>query len=243
MMRRLSAFSLIEIAITLIIFGIIAGLSIPLLTTNQRLSQQQTTRTHRDQIIAALASYVLQHHKLPVPLKTVGSEIHPHCNDANGCTGIVPYKILGLSERTAKDGYGHWFTFVIHPALSKTVPPSQSRGAPFCAIQQNLISVRNSATNQAVIEPQGDPIAFVLISHGKEGRGTLTDNGQRLASQGLESQNTQEDFNFWEGHVLGFDHQTYWTTRNNFMAYHAKSPCSAPSRNEPSSTRQSGTLS
>jgi type II secretory pathway pseudopilin PulG len=49
--RHLSAFSLIEIAIVLIILGLILGLTIPMTVSSQKVSQQKITQTHQEQII------------------------------------------------------------------------------------------------------------------------------------------------------------------------------------------------
>ncbi|WP_038465963.1 hypothetical protein [Candidatus Odyssella acanthamoebae] len=230
MTRRLPAFSLIEIAIALIIIGILASLTIPVITTHHRFNQQKTTDNHREQIMAALAAYVLQYHRLPAPAPTSEGKAIEKCTKPAQCVGFVPFTTLGLSEKTAKDGYGNWFTFAVHPELTQTEAQTVSRGKYFCKVSSHLIKVQNLHTARNIIEESEDPLAFVLISHGKMGNGALTDSGNRLPSQGAEARNSQGTLNFVDGQGPEFGHQVYWVSRNVFRSLHTKSPCTGESR-------------
>ncbi len=230
MTRRLAAFSLIEISIALIIMGLFASLTIPLITAQHRLNQQRTTHNHQEQILAALAAYVLQHHHLPAPAASSQGKAINNCEKHTQCVGFVPFTTLGISEKTAKDGYGNWFTFAVHPELTQARSQTVNKGEYFCNISAHLIRIRNIHTNQSIKEEKKDPLAIVLISHGKTGGGALTESGSRLPAHGPETKNSQGTLNFIEGHAPDFDHQVYWITRDIFMAYHAKSPCTEESR-------------
>lgn len=234
---HLNAFSLIEIAMSLIILGIIAGLTVPSLITTYRLHQQKITAGHRDQVVGALAAYVLQNQYLPAPAESISGISLSECGKSDKCIGFVPYKTLGLPEKIAKDGYGHWFTFAVQPSLTQSGLSDSLKEKRFCTVYKNVISVHDIHTNKTVIANRLDPVAFVLISHGPEGRGALTDSGNRIPAVGPEARNAQNELSFVEGTAPDFSHQLYWITRNNFMAIHAKSPCmpsissNKPSRN------------
>ncbi|MBW8309684.1 MAG: type II secretion system GspH family protein [Candidatus Paracaedibacteraceae bacterium] len=237
MTRRLSAFSLIEISIALIIMGIVASMTIPLLTVQHRLNQQKTTHNHEEQIVAALAAYVLQYHRLPAPAPSSNGKANKNCENHTHCVGFVPFTTLGLPEKTAKDGYGNWFTFAVHPTLTKTQARTNDGSSEyFCKISAHIIKLQNLFTNQNIVEEKEDPLAFILISHGKKGGGALTDTGSRLPAQGAETKNSQGRLTFVEGQAPDFDHQIYWITRDNFMALHAKNPCTEESRQPPQRT-------
>jgi type II secretory pathway pseudopilin PulG len=230
MTRRLPAFSLIEIALALIIVGILASLTIPLITTHHHFNQQKTTDNNRDQIVAALAAYALQYHRLPTPAPTSEGKAIENCRNPAQCVGFVPFTTLGLSEKAAKDGYGNWFTFAVHPELTKTEAQTVRGGRYFCNVSSHSLKIQNLHTAKSIIEENEDPLAFVLISHGKRGHGALTDSGDRLPSQGAEARNSQGTLNFVEGQGPDFGHQVYWISRNVFRSLHAKSPCTAESR-------------
>ncbi|WP_010299994.1 hypothetical protein [Candidatus Odyssella thessalonicensis] len=230
MTRRLSAFSLIEIAISLIIIGLIASISIPLTTASYRLHQQRTTDNHQKQIMTAIAVYVLEHRQLPAPAQRSDGLANVSCQQQpDKCIGFVPYKTLGLSQKVAKDGYGRWFTFAAHPKLANItttdMPIASQRLSRFCAVNFSRITIRNVNNAQEVTHSQVDPIAFVLISHGKAGRGALTDSGERIAAVDSEKINSDANLDFVEGIAPNFDHQLFWETRDNLMAFYAKTPC------------------
>jgi type II secretory pathway pseudopilin PulG len=235
-MKRLSAFTLIEIAIALIVMGTLTGLLIPLVTTSYRLTQQRTTETHKEQIFSALAAYVLRHFLLPAPADSSSGEAIENCrNDYSRCMGYVPYKTLGLPEKVAKDGYGRWFTYAVQPALVNRSENKRGTQHTFCTAFANEIQLRSVRTREIVNpEPfnnsQNQPdyytsIALVLISHGAPGRGALTDSGDRTPATGDEAINIHQDLNFFEGKTPEFDHQVYWLNRDQLMSYYAKSPC------------------
>ena len=221
--RRLSGFSLIEIAIVLIILGIILGLTVPLVTASQKISQQKTTLSHQQQITSSLAAYVLTHNKLPSAAALSDGQATPS-NQSGVSLGYVPFVTLGLPEAVARDGFGRWFTYVVDGSLTRT---DNRMNEDFCGVQRPLIHIKSPQTSQDLAFINGDPVAFVLISHGIEGNGALTDSGTRLAAQGLETINSDSSPDFYDGQVPGLSHKLFWVTRNNFMATYAKSPCSA----------------
>lgn len=240
MTRRLSAFSLIEVAIALIVMGIITGFAVPLITSNYRLAQHHKTDNHREQIVAALAGYVLKNNRLPSPALTTQGIGAQFCDRTETCVGYVPFTILGLPEKTAKDGYGNWFTYAVNPKLTNPKDHNIQNRVVFCSVSQDIIKIRNIHDHHSISVPSNDPIAFVLISHGPNGSGALTDQGDRTEAVGLEEQNSQPTFEFVEGQAPNFDHQVFWITRNNLMAFYAKKPCDEISPSQ-SSARIQGT--
>ncbi len=64
MIRKLSGFSLLEVAIVLCIIGIISGIGIPALNNFLKYQKIRKTEDHIEQIIQSLASYVLTKREL-----------------------------------------------------------------------------------------------------------------------------------------------------------------------------------
>ncbi len=222
--RHLSAFSLIEIAIVLIILGLILGLTIPMVLSSQKVSQRKITQIHQEQIIQSLASYVLQYSKFPGAASQADGKISP-CHQGDVCFGYVPYKELGLSESVAKDGFGRWFSYAVHSALTRTGVATDPTTEKLCRITKRAIRVRSTHNQDDLSTSTTDPIAIVLISHGENGGGALLDSGDRLPACGYESINSQNSSDFYEGQSPENAHHVFWITRNNFMAIYAKTPC------------------
>lgn len=109
----LQGYSLIEIAIVLIIVGIMAGYGMPMLTGMQQNAKNQVTHKHQDHIIHALAGYALINGKLPLPLDTFSSK-------GGILIGFVPHLELGISEDLTKDGFGNHMVYVVAKSMTRT---------------------------------------------------------------------------------------------------------------------------
>ena len=204
--------------------GTVLGLVVPIVTAGYRISQTKTTDFHQSQIVSALASYVLANRRLPAAaLSSDGRE--SQIGQGRLSVGFVPYMTLGLPESVAKDGYGRWFTYAVHGGLTRTVAQAHPRQDEFCEIRNHHIRIKSAETGQDLANKTGNPVAFVIISHGAEGGGALLSTGERLRSQGLESTNSDASQDFYEGSAPGFGHKVFWVTRDNLMAIYAKSPC------------------
>ena len=204
-------FSMMEMCIALIFMGVVLSATFSLIRSYRRTSKEEVTRLHQQKIMQALCSYFFRCQHLPYPSDSnqnigqsytsfvyknlpkapyvkepVGTEI---CSwfDAYAI-GIVPFKNLGLPEKVAKDGFGHWITYGVESAML-TAGPHVSLGA-FCKnIYRNSPSIIIQDRSQ-VIGPElsksthctkdstevkrhsdtiKDGIAFVLISHGPSG--------------------------------------------------------------------------
>ena len=136
MMRsRQLAFTLVEIAVVIVIASILiaifAGLSSGLLAQQRR----QTTVTRLSAIDASLVQYVVQQKRLPCPADgsaAAGIEVG---SSATGCTGdqargVVPWITLGLSESEILDGWGRRITYRLDPTLAGTNRMNMSQCDP-----------------------------------------------------------------------------------------------------------------
>lgn len=123
-MRSARGFTLIEIAVVIVIIAFIiaifAGLSSGLLAQQRR----QATINRLAAIDAALVQYVMQQKRLPCPADgsmQTGIELWA----AGACTsdqskGVVPWVTLGLPESDILDGWGRRITYRIDPVLAGT---------------------------------------------------------------------------------------------------------------------------
>jgi len=236
-------FSLLEMTIVLVISSILMStLSLPFLKHTITMSQRRQTEKHQQEIVQALAAYVLRHHRLPCPARFVKGEAQglasPMCI-ANTAVGVVPFKTLGLTSRIAKDGDGHYFTYAVEPDLTQT---RHLEGEAllddalfFCQAEGGFLRVLTQH-NRSVCE-EGHSLAFVLISHGTKGLGAFREDTrggiQKVRSEALsvfEKVNADTSLTFYECPRSPvskdpFRHKVYWTTRDNFMAFACQHPC------------------
>ena len=126
-------FSLIEIAIVLVIVGLLATASLGITAQVLNKQRRDTTIARLSTIESAIILFVAQNKFLPCPaIGTLdGTAVPPDarlgkeqfnasragCNLANQQTGIVPWISLGLSAADAQDGWGNMFTYRVEESL------------------------------------------------------------------------------------------------------------------------------
>lgn len=248
--RQLSGFSLIEAAFFLLIVGIAASLTFPFLTTFQNMERHKVTESNQRQIFQVLAGYALTHYKLPPPStpELAGKKEASYVKNGKiACVGILPYQELGLPESIAKDGYGHWFTYAVTRQLvneygrnddnvaKKKTPIVNNKALQagyFCETFTSGLNVISSAGDSVFnITDKKDMIAVVLVSHGPKGTGAFHPilNERLPVENPFEQTNAIDDETFVtqtnQNINTGFNHKTYWVTRNNLMAIYGKRPC------------------
>lgn len=217
MRRRLRAFSLLEIAIVLIIVGLISSLTFPILTASLEAGRRQKTENHKERLFYCLAGYVLQNGHLPCPGQLsdlpLGSA-REKCLENH--VGIIPFKTLGINQETAKDGFGNWFTYAVNPALtSPHLRPIHDplAEATFCTVKTTSLSLLDSPeSGQEVLAPTAtDHLALVLISHKRQDPSFF----EKITMDPIFMLNEEQ----------GSSQQLYWVSRNNLLAMYAHVPC------------------
>ncbi|MBY0280880.1 MAG: prepilin-type N-terminal cleavage/methylation domain-containing protein [Alphaproteobacteria bacterium] len=246
MIRKLSGFSLIEVAMVLCIIGILSGIGIPALNNFLKFQKIRKTEDHMEQIFQSLTSYVLVNKRLPCPSKPGVSASENGISESN-CLfsetfiGLVPYRTLGIPEKTAKDSYHNWITFAVNPSLTdsaiKSVNASYDSDSPntvFCEVEKGHIDLKvTNSEKQSVLDPESsnDLIAVLLISHGTSGGGSFKSNGDRKETTSPDKTiNADATPNFVDRRLSlakenFFDDTVKWITRDNLMALYGKQPC------------------
>lgn len=177
-----SGFSLLEMTIVLAIMGVLSGLALPFLSQHMERIRHQTTKEHQKEIMDSIEIYFSNMQSLPCPADPVSKgKARPICQTTSQeAIGIIPYRTLGLPESVARDGFGYYMTYAVHPDLTKhgAGDAHQSFADPK---MPKLIITDESGDSVLVDTPDQnsekgsiDVIAYVLVSHGPGGNGAYT---------------------------------------------------------------------
>jgi prepilin-type N-terminal cleavage/methylation domain-containing protein len=212
-------FSLVELAIVLVIFALLAGGLVMTLTTQQEIQRLSEVRRQLADIREALLGYAVANGRLPAPANpsiasgTSGAGVSDDSfmNTSDGL-GVLPWATLGLPET---DPWGRRFTYRVTPgfadAISAGTIPSCSPSPPpaqasFALCSLGNITVTDGSTNIAKDLPA------VVVSHGRNGLGGYGRKGiQRAGAAGDELKNANDSKEFVSRvQSPNFDDEVIW---------------------------------
>jgi prepilin-type N-terminal cleavage/methylation domain-containing protein len=205
-------FTLVEMAIVLMIVGLLlGGLLVPL---SAQMDQRNVTDTRKqlDEIQQALIGFAIINGRLPCPadgtiatgLPNAGVEKNT-CGTTGVIGGVLPWVTLGVSET---DAWGRRFTYRVTQVFATVGTPFQLSSPP------NLnVGLTASATNVAANVPA------VIVSHGKDGLGAFMPSGQQVqpvpAATNEQGDNVDNDNNFVSHDFTPtFDDLVVWISPN-----------------------------
>lgn len=220
-----AGFSLLELAIVLVILGMIGGLSFPLLTAHLTRTAFLKTRSNQEYVVNAMAVFVEKNKRFPCPAEShiTGADFGVALESCRmeKAKGIIPFKTLGISESHARDGFKRLMTYVVEPELAKRqIKPQEENGGFITIKNEEGFSVLPPPNRT---EKNQNYIAFVLISHGESGVGAYVGNGQigKIVGQSLcphKKINCEENFSFIESSQG--DDILRWETRDQFLKHY-----------------------
>ncbi len=232
---RSKAFTLVEVAVVLFVGAILVAMTAALTRGIVASQKRSLTATRMAGAEAALIQFVQQQRRLPCPGDgTLASTANGVGQEGarvagTGCSGdqsngVLPWRVLGLTETEVTDGWDRRLTYRIDPELAANGRLDMSRcdpagGAnvgvaqPYCAactsatlsactlpynfLHNRGLKVQNVAGTVIFMDPAG-PVhtaaAFVLISHGESGGGARLGSGS--LSESLLTDGTEEQKNY-----------------------------------------------
>lgn len=198
---RHAGFTLVELAIVVALMSILLTLGIGAMTVQMDNAAIGATQKKQEIIKEALIAYLRTYRRLPCPETTglagtsaapTGREIRSTPGDpASLCAsyfGTLPWLDLGLPKDVAMDGHGNFFAYYVSSAQATTEPdwtltPVGATVPGFNVGNFGRFAIVESGQNTTV-DAANNPVpalfaAVVLVSHGKNGFGAVTEKGTR----------------------------------------------------------------
>lgn len=188
---RQHGFTLVEIAIVLVVVGLlIGGLITPLST---QLEQRRTADTQRAMKDArdALVGFAVRNGYLPCPAISAANGLEDRAGErctGERRTGFLPWATLGM---TKLDSWGHIFLYSVTPDFADSALPFR-----LSTPRDITVATRDAAGNLVAATAPND-IPAVIVSSGKNGYGGFSDLGVRAADAGAG--NADEKVNMLPG--------------------------------------------
>lgn len=178
-----SGFTLVEMAIVLVIVGLLlGGMLMPL---SAQMEQRRISETQKtlDEITQALIGFAVAKGRLPRPAisATDGAE-RAACATEAECTGLIPWATLGVSKL---DSWGKIIRYSVTLAFAGDV----SGTTPFILTSIGTKTIKESS---AAVPNLATQIPAVVFSHGHNNWGT-GDTGSAFADN--SATNVDEDAN------------------------------------------------
>jgi prepilin-type N-terminal cleavage/methylation domain-containing protein len=214
-LSKTNGFTLVEIAIVLVILGLlITGLIMPL-AAQYDLKNYNETRTRVATIKEAIVGFAIVNGRLPCPADgTIASGVAGaglEVCTVTSVAGVVPWATLGLPET---DAWNRRLTYHVTQSFTDGNPDAcDTSTTSFALCSIGDITVTDSAVNIATNIP------VLIVSHGKNGFGAFLSNGTQISSAAgstNEQENADADsiFILSETNLQTFDDVVEWVSPN-----------------------------
>ncbi|SHN39874.1 prepilin-type N-terminal cleavage/methylation domain-containing protein [Duganella sacchari] len=176
MSRRQAGFTLVEIAIVLLIVGLLIGGMIAPLSSQMEQRRISDTRRTMDEAREALFGYALRNGYLPCPAISSSNGLEDRTgNVCNKRYGYLPWAALGIGRL---DGWNHLMGYTVTPAFADS-------GVLFTLKTPRDITIATRAANgQLTAATDINDIPAAIISFGRNGYGATSDQNSIIADSG-----------------------------------------------------------
>lgn len=204
-------FTLLEVAIVIIIGGVLLSLLSSALLVYVKKNRIATTEQRMNGIQEAIAQYLNVNRKYPCPAPltagpddtTFGREVTLDCNtgafagtvqNSGVRIGAVPTRSLNLPDEYAMDSWGNKYVYAVTEVLAT---------ANLYAADGGVIRVIDSAGNE-LVSPPSNPSSrahYVVLSHGESAAGAypigaVASPPTPCPGSGMEAENCNDDITF-----------------------------------------------
>src|SRR5450830_1060536 len=224
MANKFKGFTLVEMAVVLVIIGLLVSAGLGVGNAQMQMARITTTKQKEDAIKSALISFIARNNRLPCPAVAglapgavgygVEALIPGTCTNTfqdalpvTVVTGVLPWSSLGITDESASDGYYNRFTYQVK--LSATNTNSQTIAGLNGIISTHLAAPAVLATSPAslvnhtnlCVSTAFNPCSSVaiIVSHGQNGFGAFSPRGIQVPTAGAgadELENIDNDSKF-----------------------------------------------
>lgn len=175
-MKRAHGFSLVEMAVVMVIIGLMLGGLLTPLSVQMEQRKVADTQKALEDAREALIGFALRNGYLPCPAVSASNGLEERSGGAcsNGRrVGFLPWATLGLPKL---DSWGHLYRYSVSPAFANSQVPFE-----LLTRRDITIGTRDARGNLVAASAVND-IPAVVLSHGKNGSGAFSDLGVPVAS-------------------------------------------------------------
>jgi len=187
MKRTGQGFTLVELAVVLVIMGTMLTLGLAAFNAQMTTGAYAKTRVKMDVIKDALFDHLGRHMYLPCPdqdgTAATGADGSGEddratpgdpTTDCNGYFGVVPYRDLGLGREGALDGWDNYFSYHVSHDNANSLKRWTKTDAVRPA-SDGVLYLRDAAPPAGNV--LADKLVVILVSHGQNGLGAYTVKG------------------------------------------------------------------
>ena len=202
-LRPAGGFTLVELAVVLVVVGLLMALLLGPLVAQQQQKQIGDTRRQLEDIKESLLGFAMANGRLPCPASTTSA------TGAEDCAiriGVLPWSVLGLREN---DAWGHRFTYAVTPYFADAIAactyslatavapdcPNAPTQASFSLAAAGDLTLRDGTGGGANTLATSLPV--LVISHGPTCHGAYLATGVQIpGSTADEAENADADLVF-----------------------------------------------
>ena len=210
---RAQGFSLVEMAMVLLVVGVLAALFLPATNTMMDNNRRKETRTKLESLESAITRFVMTNRRLPCPAngallpthadygrESAASSVAGNCIPGELQNGVVPWRTLAVSQDAAADAWGNLISYRAWAGVANSL--TLLNGMSMSALNPvtpnevtNWLAARGfrvcNASPCAVGGPEelaskanGNGIAYFLISHGANKFNAFNPSGTLVPANG-----------------------------------------------------------
>lgn len=185
-------FALLEMALALVVLGILLGLVFTLMGSVSKTNREKKTLKRMERVEEALMGYLLTHGRLPyADADNDGEEEGDELGESEAYAGKFPYATLGLTRAEASDAYGRVFDYDVSGDLASNARLTDTTPYNICHQLGAYIHATSTATTHITVDQGGSfsPVAFVLLApgHNREYEGENQDGDRDYEAQNPKS--------------------------------------------------------
>ena len=228
--KPISGFSIIELAVVLVIISSVVGVSMSAGITQMRMVKIQGTKNNIALLSKSLELFKTKNGRYPCPaLQTDSPADASYGLEATGCdaacpaglycsfetvSGVIPYKTLNANDKSAFDGWDNKITYVIDK--DHTVSSTDS--------DLGDLTINDASGNSLTQSTYFGDAIYIIISHGEDNLGAYSKMGvlNPCSAVRLDRENCDADTVFIDAsynnsivNVKYFDDLILWKTQGH----------------------------